>query len=650
MKRIERRHAQVGRWLMYPLIILSATALAGLAMASPPAPASAPSPAHTVYRVIPLSAAAFSGEINARGQVAFTDNLADGTQRARFYDGSVVRDIGTFGGPRSVARALNDLGQVTGLADINAEGNFHAFRWSQATGLVDLSRPGQGNSSGIDINNKGQVAGLAVFDAASGELARAFRWSPSTGMLDLGSFGGISFGQGINEAGTVIGESEVDNGGPFSQQAFRWTPTTGIQQIGTLPGEFTVANDIDRAGRIVGATPFTDLGMTHAYLWTPGEGLLDLTPGRPERSGATRINDKGLVIGDLIDVFVTFHGFIWSREHGLLELGAGQPELDTSADDLNNHGQVVGSYGNRAYVWTRRDGIVDLNTRIAHAPPGLVLTAGTAINDSGAIVARANTGLVLLVPYTAHSHAAPVSGPITVSGTARVNLMLSFAAAFKDVDLRDTHKAVWSWGDGSKDSGTVSEKNGSGNVSGEHSYRKAGIYTVKLTITDSSGKSTTVQRTVTVCGAGASLAGQGSFMSPPGAVRATASLSGLAEFAVVTAGAPNARQAQGNAAVLFNAPGLSLRSDPGATAQPDGNRVQYAGSGLLNGTTRVRFALTTLDGAGTAKDRVRVRIWHTAANGKDEVVDYDNAIVGGRAGARSAGAAVVEGAVRTDRR
>lgn len=34
--RIERRRAQLGRWLLYPLIVLSATALAGLASASPP--------------------------------------------------------------------------------------------------------------------------------------------------------------------------------------------------------------------------------------------------------------------------------------------------------------------------------------------------------------------------------------------------------------------------------------------------------------------------------------------------------------------------------------------------------------------------------------------------------------------------------------
>ena len=643
--RIERRHAQVARWLLYPLIALSATALAGLAAASPPVSNS------TAYRVIPLSISAFTGVINARGQVAFSEDIGGGAQRAKFYDGSTVRDIGTLGGPTANAQAINDLGQVTGSASIDPAGDIsHAYRWSLATGMVDLSRPGGGNSVGFDINAKGQVAGTAVFDLASGELARAFLWRPSSGMLDLGSFGGISFGSALNDAGTVVGESEVDNGGPNSQTAFRWTQTTGIAPFGTLPSRFTVANDIDKAGRIVGATPFSPDAIPHAFLWTQGTGLLDLTPGRSERTGATRINEKGLVIGNLIDFPVTFHGIIWSREGGLVEIGAGQLDLDTSAVGLNKRNQVVGAFGQRAYVWTRSEGVVDLNTRIPHAPEGLVLIEGRDINDSGAIVARANTGLVLLVPYKAHSHAAPVAGPVKVTGAARVNGALSFSAAFTDADLRDTHKASWSWGDGKEETGTVSAKNGKGSVSGQHVYRKPGIYTVKLSIVDSSGKRTTVQRTVTVCGAGASLASQGSFLSPQGALAADPKGSGLASFALVLDASPTGRQGQAHAAILFNAPGANLRSDTQVTVQRDGARIEVRGTGTLNGKARVQFALTTVDGAGTGKDRIRMRIWYAAPGSKGEVVAYDNGAVAGgavaaKAGPGSVGSAVIDGTV-----
>ena len=71
--RIERRRAQVGRWVLYPLIALSATALAGLAIASPPAST------HTADRVLPVPAAA-SGLIHAPGRAASSDGIGAGAQ------------------------------------------------------------------------------------------------------------------------------------------------------------------------------------------------------------------------------------------------------------------------------------------------------------------------------------------------------------------------------------------------------------------------------------------------------------------------------------------------------------------------------------------------------------------------------------------
>lgn len=634
--RIERRRAQCGRWLLYPLIAVSAMALAGLATAVPPA--SKP----TAYRVIQLSASdsAFTGFINARGQVAFTEQVG-GVERAKFYDGNTVRDIGTLGGSSAAVSAINDLGQVTGGATVDATGSItHAYRWSQATGMVDLSRPGQGFSNGIDINNKGEVTGTAVFNAASDSPGHAFLWRPRTLMQDLGSFGGVSVGRALNDAGTVVGISEVANGGPFSAVAFRWTRAEGIQPLGTFPGPFTTALDINRAGHIVGATPFVPNAdnLAHAFLWTPQEGLLDLGTGSGERSTATRLNDTGLVIGNIVGLPLTFHGFIWSRATGLIEIGQGLPETFTSAVGLNNRGQVVGGFDNRAYVWTRSEGIVDLNTRPLHAPAGLVLLEGRDINDSGAIVARANTGLVLLVPQAAHgSRAAPVAGPIKVTGAARVNLPLAFSATFTDADLRDTHKATWHWGDGSKDSGTVSASKGAGSVSGQHSWRKAGIYTVKLVITDSGGRSATVQRTVVVCGPGAVHAGQGSFQSPPGALPADPNLSGLASFSFVVEAAPNGRPTP--AAILFDAPGLSLRGDRHATLRAEGARVEYRGSATLNGKLDAQFTLTATSGGGIGKDRIRMRIWQPASGDQAETVLYDNG------NAASDGAALVDGTV-----
>lgn len=120
-----------------------------------------------------------------------------------------------------------------------------------------------------------------------------------------------------------------------------------------------------------------------------------------------------------------------------------------------------------------------------------------AISERGAIVAESSSGLVLLVPH-AVSDCAPVIGSIETSGKATARHLLSLNAAFKDADLRDTHKATWSWGDGKHDTGIVSGTNGTGSVSGQHVWYKPGVYTVRLTVTDSRGRSATVTRTVTV--------------------------------------------------------------------------------------------------------------------------------------------------------
>jgi probable HAF family extracellular repeat protein len=175
---------------------------------------------------------------------------------------------------------------------------------------------------------------------------------------------------------------------------------------------------------------------------------------------------------------------------------------------VNNRGQVVGEapalgLGRRAFIWTRTEGMIDLNTRIPDAPSGLVLTAARDISEHGAIVAESSSGLVLLVPR-AVSDAAPVIGTIEASGNATVNRLLSLSAAFKDADLHDTHKATWSWGDGKQDTGIVGARNGTGSVSGQHAWYKPGVYVVRLTVTDNRGRSATVKRTVTVYGPGAS--------------------------------------------------------------------------------------------------------------------------------------------------
>jgi probable HAF family extracellular repeat protein len=477
-------HRNWSRWLLYPLLAL----LTAHAAAQP------------TYRIIPLSPeqVIVNADINASSQVAFTEYV-NGTFRAKFFDGHAVRDIGTLGGPNARASALNDQGQVAGSATVDAAGTlYHAYRWSRQTGMVDLGRRLPGESTGNDINNRGQVTGGAVF--APGQGRRGFLWTPQTGMVvNIGTLDLSSYGSALNDAGAITGLTGGD-----SLRAFRWTRREGMRAITTIYNEFTTANDINAAGHIVGAAALsTNLSQpAHAFVWTPREGLIDLGAGFSNRTIAEKINDSDMVIGNVRDFTEFPHGFVWTRESGVIEIGAGSPDIVTATADLNNLGQVVGGFGDHAFVWTRAQGVVELNTRIRGAPDGLVLRVGRAISDKGAIVAQGNTGLVLLVPTAASDNEAPVVGPIQVTGALRAHALLTFSAAFKDADLRDIHKAAWAWGDGAREAATVSETTGAGSVSGQHTYRSPGDYTVNLTVTDSGGRSTTVHRKVVVRGSG----------------------------------------------------------------------------------------------------------------------------------------------------
>lgn len=485
-----RRFRSWSRWLLYSVLALSLVGAAGLASSA------AIQPAQTTYRIIPLSAGQTFPfvDINASGQVAFTE-FVNGNFRAKYFDGQAVRDIGSLGGPNARTSALNDQGQIAGSATVDAAGTlYHAYRWSRQTGMVDLGRRLPGESTGNDINDKGQVTGGAVF--GPGQARRGFLWTPETGMVvNIGTLDLSSYGEALNDAGTITGLT-----GGASLRVFRWTKRDGMRAITSIYSDFTTASDINAAGHIVGAAQLDEGGTqpVHAFVWTPREGLIDLGAGFANRTIAEKINDSDMVIGNVRDFTDFPHGFVWTRETGVIEIGAGSPQVGTRTTDLNNLGHVVGGFGGYAFVWTRAQGVVDLNTRIPRAPEGMMLQLGRAISDNGAIVAQGNTGLVLLVPTAGTGNEAPVVGPIKRTGAPRIGATLTFSAAFKDVDVRDTHKAVWAWGDGSKQAGTVSERNGTGSVSGQHTYRSAGTYNVRLTVTDSSGRSTTVQKSVVV--------------------------------------------------------------------------------------------------------------------------------------------------------
>jgi probable HAF family extracellular repeat protein len=150
-------------------------------------------------------------------------------------DGS-VHDLGNLGGtvntsipgPQNIGLAINNKGQVTGVAAMPDGVSGHAFLWTRETAAMrDLGTlPGDVTSVGTVINDQGQIVGLS--SDAEGNL-RACLWQDGT-MYDLNKLviGGahlhLMFPSGINSTGEISGFGVTATG---EMHAFLATPANG---------------------------------------------------------------------------------------------------------------------------------------------------------------------------------------------------------------------------------------------------------------------------------------------------------------------------------------------------------------------------------------------------------------------------------------
>jgi probable HAF family extracellular repeat protein len=111
---------------------------------------------------------AFSGDrsdafgINDAGQVVGTSLVtgvggAPNTWRAFEYSGGTLNELG-IGGAFSIARDINNAGQVAGEWVPSSDVGSHAFVYKD--GIVqDLGNLGGGDTDALSINDRGDVAG-----------------------------------------------------------------------------------------------------------------------------------------------------------------------------------------------------------------------------------------------------------------------------------------------------------------------------------------------------------------------------------------------------------------------------------------------------------------------------------------------------------
>jgi probable HAF family extracellular repeat protein len=311
-----------------------------------------------------------------------------------------LTDLGTLGGQFSLANAINDAGQIVGVAE-TANGEAHATLFNTGGANIDLGTIGGHSSSAHGINDAGQIVGVAetagneAQEGHSHERHATLFNTTGDANQDLGTLGGqFSIANAINDAGQIVGVAGTAKG---ETHATLFNTTGGANQdLGTLGGEASEASTINNAGQIAGAALTTD-GETHATLFSTSDGNQDLGTLSGQFSRASAINDAGQVVGaaniDGGDNHATLFSSDGNQDLGIL--GSDTSTAFTYANAINDNGQIVGRGATGAGLFEslaflfEGGKLYDLHDLIDPTDPlfgDVLLVSATDINNAGQIV------------------------------------------------------------------------------------------------------------------------------------------------------------------------------------------------------------------------------------------------------------------------
>ncbi|MDP9065333.1 MAG: hypothetical protein M3O06_05650 [Pseudomonadota bacterium] len=262
--------------------------------------------------------------------------------------------------------AINSAGQVVGT-----DAHHRAALWSHTAGLQELPLPrGYSTSDAVAINDAGTIA-VNAFDR-SFERHRAYLYAHGS-LRPLEGEQTLAFK--VNQAGEVAGEA-LDAGGRTTQPAL-WRKTKRVSLGACCAGS---AKSLNENGNVVGDT-YDAEGQYHAFLWTASQGMQAIAPAA-QFSIAVAINDDDQIVVQTFPEIFLFH-------HGVSE-PLQLSKLPSQPHAINNCGAIVGAFGpyfdkERAFIWSKTSGFVDLNTRL-ESGSGWLLKSAIDINAGGEII------------------------------------------------------------------------------------------------------------------------------------------------------------------------------------------------------------------------------------------------------------------------
>lgn len=236
---------------------------------------------------------------------------------ARFNADGTITDLGVLsGGSVAGATAISDDGSViVGYSSTSFLGPIHAFKY-QGGVMTDLGTLGGPSSSAEDVSANGLViVGSSMFDGTG--KYHAFKYENSV-MSNLGTLGGAqSFAYATSDDGSVIiGDSEFD--GTTNTHAFKYQ--NGVMaDIGTLGGTNSNGYSVSGNGQvIVGTSQLAGDAVHHAFKYVNGT-MTDLGTLGGSNSNAYAISQDGRIIVGTSDITgnTDSHNFILLNSDGI---------------------------------------------------------------------------------------------------------------------------------------------------------------------------------------------------------------------------------------------------------------------------------------------------------------------------------------------
>lgn len=331
-----------------------------------------------------------------------------------------INALGILDGTASYVTGINNSGQVVGVIGNTYRGSSylnHAFITdANGIGMRDLGTLGGTNSYAADINDSGQVVGWAN---TRENLVHAFiTGANGIVMTDLNS-GAMSetriVASGVNNLGQVVGNYINVEDSSLNHAFITGANGVGMKNLDTL----SAVNAINNSGQLVGNL---ELFPAHhaAIMDTDGENITDLgSISGFQNSSARDINDSGQVVGSVWnpyfnpdlgeELILVQHAFVTAAHGvGMIDLNPLLGGTSSLATAINNSGQVVGwsslESGGDGFLYS--DGVmINLSLLAPVISAGWTDLIPEAINDKGQIAGHGNlsghTQAFLLSPTTA---------------------------------------------------------------------------------------------------------------------------------------------------------------------------------------------------------------------------------------------------------